>query len=148
MLFVRRSNGSCPSDTEGYRCWRRGAILTRNGCSNLIHTPLRVSLPGKFGDMLKVQREYYLPSNQDLVKAGYAISWATTAVRYPVKFDAPYDSISFNGARSLAEADKDPPKEWIEKWPKKNAEWMTLLNASRTRFQGQLWSLVDQTTPK
>lgn len=106
------------------------------------------SLPGKFGDLLKVQREYYLPANEDLAKLGRAVSWATTAVRYPVQFDAPYDSISFNGAASLAEFEKEPPKEWIEKWPNKNGEWMTLLNASRTRYEGELWSLVDQTKPK
>jgi hypothetical protein len=72
------------------------------------------SLPGKFGDMLKVQREFYLPGNEELIKGGRAISWAATAVRYPVKFDAPYDAISFDGASSLAETEKVPPKEWLD----------------------------------
>jgi hypothetical protein len=106
------------------------------------------SLPGKFNDLLKVQREFYLPENEDRIKAGLAASWATTAVRYPRKFDAPYDSISFNGLASLAEMEKVPPKDLIEKWRKKSDEWMPLLNASRTRYEGELWSLVDQTTPK
>jgi hypothetical protein len=106
------------------------------------------SLPGKFGDLLKVQREFYLPENEDLIKAGHAVSWATTAVRYPRKFDAPYDSISFNGVASLTETEKVPPKDLIEKWRQKSDEWMPLLNASRTLYEGELWSLVDQTTPK
>lgn len=29
------------------------------------------SLPGKFGDRLKVQREFDMPGNKDLIKAGY-----------------------------------------------------------------------------
>lgn len=116
--------------------------------NKIIQVHFLKSVPGKFGDLIKVQRDYYLPSNEDLVKLGRAVSWATTAVRYPVKFDAPYDSVSFNGAASLAEFEKEPPNAWVEKWPKKNGEWMTLLNASRTRYEGELWGLVDQTKPK
>jgi hypothetical protein len=107
------------------------------------------SLPRKFGDVLKIQREVFLPGNEELVKGGRAISWATTAVRYPNKFDPPYDAISFDGTSSLAETEKAPPKEWLEKWHgDQNREWMTRLNASRTRYEGELWRLVDQTTPK
>jgi len=106
------------------------------------------SVPEKRGDLFKVQKEYYLPAKEDLIKAGRAVSWAAGAVRFPMKFDAPYDFISFDGASSPAETEKDPPKEWIEKWPNKNGEWMTLLNASRTRFDRQLWMLVDKTTAK
>ncbi len=116
--------------------------------NNVVSVHYLKSFPGKGGDLMKVQREYFLPSNEDLIKAGHATAWATTVVRYPVKFDPPYNYISFNGYSSLAEMEKQPPQEWIEKWPNKSRELMTLLNASRKRIEGQLWRLVDQTTPK
>jgi hypothetical protein len=47
-----------------------------------------------------------VPSNEDLVKAGHAVSCAATAVRFPVNFDAPYDFISFDGTSSLVETEE------------------------------------------
>ncbi|MDO8539980.1 MAG: hypothetical protein Q7S40_06015 [Opitutaceae bacterium] len=107
------------------------------------------SLPGKSDDLLKSQREYFLPSSGELVKSGNAASWATTSLRYPVQLDFPYNYVSFNGYESLAQMEKDPPQAWRDKWQGARAtENSALLAASRKRVKGQLWRLIDQTAPR
>ena len=107
------------------------------------------SLPGKASDLMKSQREYFLPASEELVKAGHAASWATTSLRFPVQFDFPYNYVSFNGYESLAQMEKEPPQAWRDKWSGARAtENNALLSASRKRVQGQLWRLIDQTTPR
>jgi hypothetical protein len=106
------------------------------------------SLPGKASDLIRIQREHFLPSNNELVKAGGATGWATTAVRYPASMDHPYDYISFNAYANLAQMEKDPPQAWLDKWTgAKAAPVSAELPNVRKRVKGQLWRLIDQTTP-
>jgi hypothetical protein len=127
-------------------------LLSTNDWSKAAAKRLNVvflkSLPGKAGDLMKVQREYYMPSFEELIKAGVASSWATSLVRFPQSLETPYDYVSFNGYESLAQMEKVPPQDWIEKWRQKSRESMAMLNASRQRVSGQLWRLVEQTSPK
>ncbi len=107
------------------------------------------SLPGKAADLLKIQREHFLPLNEDLIQAGGATAWATTAVRFPQQADFPYNYVSFNAYESLTQIEKQPSQVWSEKWSREKAASVgTQLNASRKRVKGQLWRLVDQTVPR
>jgi hypothetical protein len=74
------------------------------------------SLPGKDGDLMSIQRDYYLPSNEELIKAGVATSWAATSLRYPAQLDYPYNHVSFNGYESLAQMEQPAPQAWRNKW--------------------------------
>jgi hypothetical protein len=107
------------------------------------------SLPGKADALIKIQREHYLPSNEELIQAGGAAAWATTRVRYPQQLDFPYDHVSFNGYESLAQMEKAAPQAWREKWTGDRAASVGPgLQASRTRVKGQLWRLLEQTDPR
>ena len=106
------------------------------------------AFPGKAGDMLKTQREFYWPMGEDQVKSGREVSWATTVVRYPEALDHPYSHVSFNGYGSLAEMEKPMAKEFADKWGPKFSEVGVMLSASRSRVKGELWRLVDQTKAK
>lgn len=128
-------------------------LLATEGWSKASNQVLSVhylrSLPGKAADLMKSQREYYLPSNEELVKSGNTASWATGSIRFPQQFDFPYNYISFNGHESLAQLEKQASQAWRDKWLGARAtENSALLNASRTRVKGQLWRLVDQTTAR
>lgn len=106
------------------------------------------SKPQKSADLLKVQKDLYLPSNEDRIKAGSAISWATTFVRFPEQLDGAYNYVSFNGSGSMAEIEKEPSKDWLDKWNPQYRTMMPMLNASRKRVRGELWRLIDQTASK
>lgn len=145
-----------PSLTSSTRKLKRGdtllLLLSTSNWSKAANKVLSVhylrSLPGKGGDLMKVQREYFGPSNEELVEGGFASSWATSFVRFPQQLDFPYNYVSFNGYESLSQMDKRPPQAWFDKWRPKSEELMPVLSASRNRIKGQLWQLVDQTTPK
>ena len=128
-------------------------LLTTEGWPQASNQILSVhylrTLPGKSADLMKSQQEYYLPSNEELVKSGNAASWATGTVRFPQQFDHPYNYVSFNGYESLSQMEKDEPQAWRDKWSgARSTENSALLAASRKRVKGQLWRLVDQTTPR
>ena len=107
------------------------------------------SLPGKSSDLMKSQREYYLPMNEESVQNGRAASWATASVRFPQQMDFPYNYVSFNGHENLAQMEKEAPQAWRDKWLGARAtENNALLNASRVRVKGELWRLIDQTTAR
>jgi hypothetical protein len=140
--------------TSATRKMRRTDTLTllvaTDGWSSAQNRVLSVhylrSLPGKGDDLMKVQREYYLPSNEELIKAGVAASWAASRVRYPAQLDHPYNYVSFNGHESLAQMEKPAPQAWRDKWSgEKSTQTQAELAASRQRVKGQLWRLLDQT---
>ena len=106
------------------------------------------ALPGKGAQLMKIQTEYFMPSNNELVKAGFATGWATTSVRYPAQLDYPYNYVSFNAYDSLTQMDKEPPSAWVNKWRAKFDESSSQLPTVRKRVKGQLWRLVDQTEPR
>lgn len=105
------------------------------------------SLPGKGEELLKIQREYYLPTNNELIKTGHATGWAVTAVRYPQQLDFPYNYVALNGYESLAQMEKEVPQSWRDKWSSQAKEATKQLPPTRKRVKGELWRLIDQTTP-
>lgn len=108
------------------------------------------TLPGKANDFMKVQREYFLPSNNAAAKAnGGATSWAGAFVRYPTSADRPYSHISFNGSASFTQMDAGQPADVRKVWDAKFTEtYQSMLQDSRTRVRNELWDLVDQTKAK
>jgi hypothetical protein len=116
--------------------------------NNAVAVHYLLALPGKTSDLMKAQREYYLPQNEDLIKARQAASWATTGVRYPQQYDRPYSHVSFNGYETLAQMEARTPQELRDKWNAKFKETTVLLNYSRKRVKGELWRLVDQTAAR
>lgn len=106
------------------------------------------SLPGKAADLLKVQREFYHPSGQEMVASGNTASWLTGAIRYPENPDHPYNHISFNGYESLTQIEKATPQAWRDKWSgEKSAQNNIAVTAARKRIKGEMWRLIVQTAP-
>jgi hypothetical protein len=124
-------------------------LQATDGWSNAQNRVLNVhylrSLPGKGEDLLKIQRDYFLPSNNELIKAGGAAGWANMSVRFPSQLDFPYNYVSFNGYESLTQMEKERPRAWLDKWAGQDIN--AQLATTRKRVKGQLWRLIEQTTP-
>jgi hypothetical protein len=96
---------------------------------------------GKAAALSQVQRDYFLPRTEEMVKAGDAASWSFMRLRFPRAEANPYDIVSFGGYASMAQmeaADSKVP----EAFRAKEREVSVLLNAARTRVRNQLWIFV------
>ena len=106
------------------------------------------ALPGKSADLMAIQRGHYLPATEDSVKAGRMTSWGVATVRFPEQRDYPYTHLSIAGYASLTQMEKEASAEEREKWRSRSTDAEAKLPTVRTRVKGELWRLVEQTTPR
>ena len=115
---------------------------TKVGVLNAVYVKTQ---PGRAADLDRIERDFFLPLFQELVKQGHAAAWAFTLLRFPSPASSPYDSLSLNGYESLAKAGSEAMPEAFEaKWKEAN----TILNAARVRVRVQLWGFQAGTRPK
>lgn len=121
QLHVRRTNHA-PSGTLILLETTLGWSAAQN---RILSVHYLRCLAGKDADLMRVQREYYLPSNEELIKAAW---------RLP---------------ESLAQMERPAPQAWRDQWSGEKSDRIRAeLAASRQRVKGQLWRLIEQTEPR
>lgn len=99
--------------------------------------------PARSAELDKVEREFFKPYMEDMVKQGGLGAWSFSHLKTPNSEERPYTALSLHKLSKVEMMGRPQ-----EKWAARYREVAKALPSLRVRTRTELWMQLDKTTPQ